>query len=66
MPLPRGVEAGGAILQVRVHGRGGQGVAIAAEVLSVAAFVDRDLGKPHRLAGSAAALAWQVFAGTLG
>jgi pyruvate ferredoxin oxidoreductase gamma subunit len=32
-------EAGGSMFQVRIHGRGGQGVVSAAEMLSVAAFI---------------------------
>src|SRR5580698_3077456 len=31
---------GGAMFQVRIHGRGGQGVVTAAELLSVAAFME--------------------------
>jgi pyruvate ferredoxin oxidoreductase gamma subunit len=33
-------EFGGGIFQVRIHGRGGQGVVSAAEILSVAAFLE--------------------------
>lgn len=38
-PLPV-VEAEGAVFEIRFHGRGGQGVVTAAELLSVAAFLD--------------------------
>jgi len=34
------MDAGGSLFQVRIHGRGGQGVVTAAELLSVAAFVE--------------------------
>lgn len=33
-------EFGGSIFQVRIHGGGGQGVASAAEMLSIAAFLE--------------------------
>jgi pyruvate ferredoxin oxidoreductase gamma subunit len=32
---------GGSVFQVRIHGRGGQGVVTAAEMLSIAAFLER-------------------------
>jgi len=37
-PGAGGSLGGGAILQIRIHGRGGQGVVTAAEMLSIAAF----------------------------
>jgi pyruvate ferredoxin oxidoreductase gamma subunit len=40
MAVPRRVSSLGGVFQVRIHGRGGQGVVTAAELLSVAAFLD--------------------------
>src|SRR5512140_3453946 len=37
---PAGLRGSGPMVQVRIHGRGGQGVVTAAEMLSVAAFLE--------------------------
>ena len=53
------------MFQVRIHGRGGQGVVTAAELLSVAAFLG---GKPWLMGEEpcgADASAWSMVAGTL-
>ena len=50
----RQVHAGGLMFQVRIHGRGGQGVVTAAEMLSIAAFEDgaARAGLPHLRLGA--------------
>ena len=39
------------MFQIRIHGRGGQGVVSGAELLSVAAFLDGDMHRHFRASG---------------
>jgi pyruvate ferredoxin oxidoreductase gamma subunit len=40
------------MFQIRIHGRGGQGVVTAAELLSVAAFLEREFAQAFPSFGS--------------
>jgi hypothetical protein len=52
----RKTTSGGRMFQVRIHGRGGQGVVTAAELLSVAAFFE------DRHSQASAAVRWRYAA----
>src|SRR6476661_3865650 len=50
--LALGQFSGGRMFQVRIHGRGGQGVVTAAELLSVAAFLEGKHSQAFPMFGS--------------